>query len=659
MATMKLKSIKFGPIPKFGIGGGKFGCTPFFEIYKLEREKTLLYSSEVHSEELKSYDTAKNEASFNLDCTIVGDILIHFRHLAPGGCDDMFHFVFNVGMIQGDSIVFTKCELDEAEKDPRFPWNFLVSLQMEPSTLQTQSMVEREEQLNLYMKRIPSREYDGGMSCFIGTDARRIKRVGLARDIGSPVSGSYCVTGGWLVKQGHKVKNWKRRWFVLRGGILSYHKSPRDVKPQGEIPICSIHSIKVLPGLIDDWPYCFCIISTKTRYMISAKSAKERSFWCDALEYARHLQSRNGSYLAPIGSIITRIEELSPITLPGSVKCTITLGEQKFSSKPLSDLNSRAVVNFSEHFKFIILDPDISLKVALWEVSPESCYEQQIGEIQIPISLLRSNPVIDDWYELTRLNNFSQPIKLHLMFRYTSETGADEQLQAETDLLFASERNIRIKAPVSNSAPFNFTRMNSFGSSSPNLKNDLASSRPLSAAPCMESENNISPTKTNWVSSHSTPYARRDLMDKKQGFVGRTREGTIVRPTFLNLIRKFQIDTVLITCIQSLGENLWAGDSSGNIHIWKLHSGERVHSFVAHVGSPVQEFLVPKKHIWSASNDQICVWDTVRSYNLFLTSFLQTKHLLLNVSCCYLQGISKNRRIYCARVCLFDGNCSC
>ena len=31
---------------------------------------------------------------------------------------------------------------------------------------------------------------------------------------------------GWLTKQGKRVKNWKRRWFVLKDQKLSYFKSP-------------------------------------------------------------------------------------------------------------------------------------------------------------------------------------------------------------------------------------------------------------------------------------------------------------------------------------------------------------------------------------------------------------------------------------------------
>lgn len=41
------------------------------------------------------------------------------------------------------------------------------------------------------------------------------------------------VKAGFLVKQGHKVRNWKRRWFVLRGHCLVYYRKPTDVEPAG------------------------------------------------------------------------------------------------------------------------------------------------------------------------------------------------------------------------------------------------------------------------------------------------------------------------------------------------------------------------------------------------------------------------------------------
>lgn len=41
---------------------------------------------------------------------------------------------------------------------------------------------------------------------------------------------------GWLVKQGHLIKNWKRRWFVLEYPLLHYYKTEdTTVAPRGTI----------------------------------------------------------------------------------------------------------------------------------------------------------------------------------------------------------------------------------------------------------------------------------------------------------------------------------------------------------------------------------------------------------------------------------------
>jgi len=46
------------------------------------------------------------------------------------------------------------------------------------------------------------------------------------------------IKSGNLVKQGHKFKTWRKRWFVLKGnGKLMYYNSPEDATPAGIIEL--------------------------------------------------------------------------------------------------------------------------------------------------------------------------------------------------------------------------------------------------------------------------------------------------------------------------------------------------------------------------------------------------------------------------------------
>lgn len=42
---------------------------------------------------------------------------------------------------------------------------------------------------------------------------------------------------GELKKQGHVVKNWKKRWFRIQNDMLFYFKDRTDDKPVGVVPL--------------------------------------------------------------------------------------------------------------------------------------------------------------------------------------------------------------------------------------------------------------------------------------------------------------------------------------------------------------------------------------------------------------------------------------
>lgn len=51
---------------------------------------------------------------------------------------------------------------------------------------------------------------------------------------------------GWMIKKGRKVRNWKRRWFILKGHRLSYFAKENDKASLGEINLetCMVDELK-------------------------------------------------------------------------------------------------------------------------------------------------------------------------------------------------------------------------------------------------------------------------------------------------------------------------------------------------------------------------------------------------------------------------------
>ncbi|MGH0167792.1 UNVERIFIED_CONTAM: hypothetical protein FKN15_052776 [Acipenser sinensis] len=92
---------------------------------------------------------------------------------------------------------------------------------------------------------------------------------------------------GYLLKMGGKVKTWKRRWFVLKGGELLYYKSPSDVirKPQGQIELSA--SSSVVRG---DGKQTIQMITEKRVYYLTADSPNILEEWIHVLQNVLRVQ---------------------------------------------------------------------------------------------------------------------------------------------------------------------------------------------------------------------------------------------------------------------------------------------------------------------------------------------------------------------------------
>lgn len=107
---------------------------------------------------------------------------------------------------------------------------------------------------------------------------------------------------GWLLKEGGRVKTWKRRWFILTDNCLYYFQYTTDKEPKGIIPLENLSVREV-----NDPHKQFClelflpestgqaikacktdqdgkvVVGKHQSYRISAASAEERAEWIQAI----------------------------------------------------------------------------------------------------------------------------------------------------------------------------------------------------------------------------------------------------------------------------------------------------------------------------------------------------------------------------------------
>jgi len=117
------------------------------------------------------------------------------------------------------------------------------------------------------------------------------------------------VKEGWLMKQGGRVKNWKRRWFILNDNCLYYFQYTTDKEPKGIIPLENIQVREVAAE--KSRPFIFelfcsgssdiikaCKVDSDGKvvegrhnvYRMAASSAEEKEDWIDRIKNIKSLK---------------------------------------------------------------------------------------------------------------------------------------------------------------------------------------------------------------------------------------------------------------------------------------------------------------------------------------------------------------------------------
>ncbi|XP_049626252.1 pleckstrin homology domain-containing family H member 1 [Suncus etruscus] len=116
----------------------------------------------------------------------------------------------------------------------------------------------------------------------------KLQRTSSYSTEGLGLSGESLEKSGYLMKMGSRVKTWKRRWFVLRQGQITYYKSPNDVirKPQGQVELNS--HCQIVRG---EDAQTFQLISEKKTYYLTADSPSQLEEWIWILQSLLKVQA--------------------------------------------------------------------------------------------------------------------------------------------------------------------------------------------------------------------------------------------------------------------------------------------------------------------------------------------------------------------------------
>ncbi|KAL7267171.1 hypothetical protein RUND412_010255 [Rhizina undulata] len=142
------------------------------------------------------------------------------------------------------------------------------------------------------------------------------------------------IKSGWLMKRTRKTKNWKRRWFVLRGDRLSAYKDQKEYKVHRQIYLSELTTVAVLKDVKK--PHVFGLFSPSKNYQFQAESATETTKWADAIRMAAAISEVEGEEFFPPISPVNANDLTSPINnvVPYNPEMRLSSSSPEFVMNP-------------------------------------------------------------------------------------------------------------------------------------------------------------------------------------------------------------------------------------------------------------------------------------------------------------------------------------
>ncbi|KAF3908526.1 hypothetical protein ABW21_db0206374 [Orbilia brochopaga] len=116
---------------------------------------------------------------------------------------------------------------------------------------------------------------------------------------------------GWLLQRTRKTKNWKRRWYVLRGSAIGIYKDEQEKKLHRQIQLSELTACAPLKA--DRRPHVFGLFSPARNYHLQAASEKELDQWVKSVREVACLEETDEQLL-----LSPTAAEAQPIPIPGA-----------------------------------------------------------------------------------------------------------------------------------------------------------------------------------------------------------------------------------------------------------------------------------------------------------------------------------------------------
>ena len=88
---------------------------------------------------------------------------------------------------------------------------------------------------------------------------------------------------GWMAKQGHFIKNWKNRWFVLEERIMRYYARQGDERPKGTIYLAPGTEVDTRTG--SHKANSFIVNTPMKKFSLQAADDDEMEEWIRAIRH--------------------------------------------------------------------------------------------------------------------------------------------------------------------------------------------------------------------------------------------------------------------------------------------------------------------------------------------------------------------------------------